>query len=387
LVDSESGVVIVDAASEAGPCTNGETRTVACGANDSGTRPEFCSNRRWYQRAVCSDAMPLDTGDRTVCAIRPSGQVACWGDASSTILRVLSTNSWTPPVDIGGLSDAIAVSVGAYMACGVRKSGAVACWGNGFMGDGNGHSDAFQPVAVTGLTDAVSVAAGEQAACALRRSGAIVCWGDNHLGQVGDGSSAAERLTPVRVVGISDAVALSMAANHACALRRSGAVACWGYGAQGQLGIGGPAIYYTATPTPVSGLTDAVAVSAGHYETCAVRKSGAVVCWGQATYGDLGNSQSTTNATVPVPVKGLTDAIAVAAGEFDPCAIRKSGAIVCWGQTTTNGARSTPVPLPSTNDAIAVTTFGFGCALRQSGAIACWGGNYAADPAPVIGFP
>ncbi len=57
-------------------------------------------------------------------------------------------------------------------------------------------------------------------------------------------------------------------------------------------------------PVQVSGITDAVAVAAGSGQSCAVLTSGTVRCWGNNNQGQLGNN-STTDSLVPVTVDGL----------------------------------------------------------------------------------
>ena len=55
----------------------------------------------------------------------------------------------------------------------------------------------------------------------------------------------------------------------------------------------------STTPVAVSGLTTAIAVSAGYYHTCAVLSDGSIWCWGYGGEGELGTG---TYATSPVPV-------------------------------------------------------------------------------------
>ena len=56
--------------------------------------------------------------------------------------------------------------------------------------------------------------------------------------------------------------------------------------------------------TAVDGITDAVAITAGDRHTCALRRSGEVVCWGGNTRGQLGDG-TTTSRTKPTRVIGL----------------------------------------------------------------------------------
>src|SRR6185312_14739817 len=62
------------------------------------------------------------------------------------------------------------------------------------------------------------------------------CWGSNANGIFLDASSADTTATPIP--GMSDVVAVSLGGGHACGIRRSGGVACWGKNDVGQLGHG-----------------------------------------------------------------------------------------------------------------------------------------------------
>jgi alpha-tubulin suppressor-like RCC1 family protein len=94
----------------------------------------------------------------------------------------------------------------------------------------------------------------------------------------------------------SRAVAVSAGALHTCALLDTGAVKCWGEGAYGRLGLGdaknrgtGPKEMGDALPAVDLGARrTAVAVRAGGYHTCAILDGGGVACWGRGAEGQLG---------------------------------------------------------------------------------------------------
>jgi alpha-tubulin suppressor-like RCC1 family protein len=79
------------------------------------------------------------------------------------------------------------------------------------------------------------------------------------------------------------------------------------------------------TPTRVAGVTGAVAIAAGEFDTCVTLSNGTAACWGFPASGDPSNPTPTV-----VPVPGLHGVTALAVGQFHVCAIA-AGSIYCWG--------------------------------------------------------
>ncbi|MBM3785702.1 MAG: hypothetical protein FJW30_15155 [Acidobacteria bacterium] len=133
----------------------------------------------------------------------------------------------------------------------------------------------------SGRTHRSRIAAGSQFACHAVADGTVWCWGANQFGQLGDGTFVF-RSTPVRVgsplTGFPAGV-VSVAAGfvHACALHSDGRVRCWGENSRGQLGDGSR--INRSTPVLASGLSQAIAITAGAYHTCALRaiNGGAII--------------------------------------------------------------------------------------------------------------
>jgi alpha-tubulin suppressor-like RCC1 family protein len=94
------------------------------------------------------------------------------------------------------------LALGADFGCGLAATGSVLCWGgqvNGELGDGKIDRWRVDPEPVHGVTNAVEIAAAYDHACARTSDGVVYCWGANDRGQLGDGTLV-NRSEAVRVV-------------------------------------------------------------------------------------------------------------------------------------------------------------------------------------------
>src|SRR5207302_1422865 len=85
--------------------------------------------------------------------------------------------------------------------------------------------------------------------------------------------------------------AVSVGANGACALAQTGSLYCWGSNASGELGIGTTDYNDHVYATAVTGLSNAVQVRANYSTRCARKADNTVACWGDDTYGTVGNGK------------------------------------------------------------------------------------------------
>ncbi|HEY1874157.1 MAG TPA: hypothetical protein VGG67_07135, partial [Steroidobacteraceae bacterium] len=175
------------------------------------------------------------------------------------------------------------------------------------------------------------IAGGAHHTCALSSAGAVQCWGENAHGELGNGTGL-NSSTPVAVSGLSSGfVAIAAGNGYACALSSAGAVQCWGDNQFGQLG-NGKSHMIERTPVAVSRLSGkVVAIAAGDFITCALSSAGAVQCWGENSHGQLGDGMH-NNSSTPVAVSGLSSGfVAIAAGTGHACALGSTGSMQCWG--------------------------------------------------------
>jgi hypothetical protein len=147
--------------------------------------------------------------------------------------------------------------------------------------------------------------------CAAHKDGSVSCWthGINEMGVLGNGQRGPAS-GPQRVVGVSDAVAVSFEPEHACALTRTDDVWCWGsadgyaFGeaaydaakrykicAEGQSPGGNDCITSSPfdrsphqrvvlIPRVVPELHGVTSIAVGHERTCGVRTDGRILCLG-----------------------------------------------------------------------------------------------------------
>src|SRR5262249_61477224 len=146
-----------------------------------------------------------------------------------------------------------------------------------------------------------AVAGGGSHTCALVVGGAVYCWGSGYEGQLGQGAFVPST-TPVQAAGISTAIAIRAGWTHSCALLQDGSVWCWGSNVTGQLGDG--TTQNSAVPVRVQGISTATNVTASWWHhTCALLADASVRCWGENTWGQLGDG-TTTSASAPVRMSG-----------------------------------------------------------------------------------
>jgi alpha-tubulin suppressor-like RCC1 family protein len=162
------------------------------------------------------------------------------------------------------------------------------------------------------LNDAAALAVGFTHACALRKSQQIVCWGDNSKGQLGASQTpvARNRYLPVPLSGNAESVAAGL--QHTCAVVHGGTVYCWGANDWGQLGTGSLTPSSTSTPQLVVdsigqtlGGAEAVYSGSTARHSCVRTHNGNVYCWGYNYYGELGFGP--TQTTGPYPAAQLID--------------------------------------------------------------------------------
>ena len=324
----------------------------------------------------------IDAGDAFSCVILDDLSVKCFGLGADGQLGSGSTAnigdgvgtsvSSSAAIALGSGRTARTIATGAAHACALLDNNSVKCWGNGVYGV-LGYSDttsrgtttasmgdALAAVDLGTGRSALMITAGAQHSCALLDNDTAKCWGRGANGQLGYGSTQTRGDEPGEMGDSTAAIALgsgrsaraiSAGANHACALLDNYTVKCWGDNSYGQLGQGslnnigdgiGASVSATEAIDLGSGRT-ARAIAAGDLHTCVLLDNGSVKCWGAGGNGRLGS--------------GAADDLGDGPGEM--------------------GDALAPVSLGTGRTALAITTGGaHTCALLDNYVIKCWGNGF-----------
>ncbi len=371
-----------------------------------------------------SDWRQVTAQGRHTCGIRAGGGLYCWGDNEWGGLGIGSNDNQGDPQPVGDVSGTwLSVSAGFDHTCALRSDDTLHCFGHnglGQLGIGLG-GDKLVPTPVSGSWSAV--AGGEYHGCAIAASdGRMWCWGLNSLSDLGPTAGATgNEHNPIQTDTVTGYSAVELGRRHSCGLTGNtnnlicfgdrwktgndtsyadlgsgwedfgvgeshtcgisgGALSCWGYNSDGQLGNG-----TTSTgekyPVPIGSATDWMEVAGGGYHTCGIRSQAGVNqlwCWGTNNFGQLGDG-TTTQRLEPTLVGTDTDWIAVSGNETQTCALKYDHSLYCWGGGYIGDGASdgstTPVQIGSATDWQMISLGGaHACGLR-GGELWCWGSN------------
>ena len=274
-----------------------------------------------------SSVIDIALGNDHTCALHQDTTVSCWGsngsgqigaglsdDIVGTPTKVKTEDSSGNLVRLTGIK---AISGGGFHTCGLHQDTTVSCWGRsshphanqgpecsytnttGLIGTFNGNC-AGKILASENkeLNNVIQISSGEHRSCALLNSGTISCWSFAFFENIFNKNFADSPKYLETVPDINDATAIAVAGSHACAIHLDMTVSCWGQGSYGRLG---------------DGVVD--------------------------TLGSIGfaNSRSVSNPTKTKKLDennnliDLTNVKSISADRLHTCAIHTDESLSCWG--------------------------------------------------------
>ncbi|MGI6394768.1 MAG: RCC1 domain-containing protein [bacterium] len=204
------------------------------------------------------------------------------------------------------------------------------------------------------LKPVMELSAGSYHACNLDEESKAICWGQNSSGQLGSSAGEIDEENESRITSpYPDVIEMngelkgkkiakiSSGTRHTCVVTDLGAVYCWGENGFKQLGYGGGSSMYPKAVNADGVLKgkNMTAVSLGVGHTCAIDDEGKGYCWGGNSAGQLGCDECKTGLNdhhkpVAVDMTGaLKDRkiIEISSGSGHTCVVADDDGAYCWG--------------------------------------------------------
>ncbi|MBI2379068.1 MAG: hypothetical protein HYV07_34050 [Deltaproteobacteria bacterium] len=327
----------------------------------------------------------VGVGGEHTCALRAEGTVVCWGGNERGELGQPTSGPSPAPLDVPGIVDAVHLAAAVDFTCIIDRSAGVRCWGepsSGQLGRDEASDSDRGPKPIAGALDAVGVGLAWSHACLVRASGNVFCWGGNTQSAV-DGATTLDIREPFRVEGVPTSVEVVSGVDHSCARTAEGEVWCWGRSGEGPIGTKavGPAPSLIALPGKATHLVS------GSSHVCARLEDDAVWCWGSASLGRIGQAQHLGPPSAPVETDLSRIPGELVAGGSGTCVLGPSGP-TCGGRSVSGFFfDSDPIRdgLSSGLIGIALGPMGHACAVTTEG-VSCWGsvenGKLGSGPLP-----
>ena len=283
--------------------------------------------RAWQTRNASRARRPL--------AKQATSVVLAWGCNAHGELGVVPPNTHVPSVVNGLPPVVVALAAGFGHSLAIDDKGNIWAWGDNDLGQlGNGSRASYLlPTKLATPTHVKAVAAGAGHSLALLEDGTVWAWGDNRDGELGV-EDRADSDTPLQVKGLSNVEAIAAGGRHSLALLHDGGVKVWGTNGYGQLcngtNQGSSSPISLEPPLGEKAPPRFTAIAAGRYHTLALDQTGHAWSCGWNVFGQLGNdsfTQPKEGERRLVPVVGLDEVTALAAGHLHSVALRLHQAI------------------------------------------------------------
>jgi alpha-tubulin suppressor-like RCC1 family protein len=181
----------------------------------------------------------LAAGRGHVCGLDANQRIRCWGSNTHGQIGNGGVGPSSPPETPAG--EYVHVSTGGEHTCAITAASETFCWGRNDQGQLGTFSfvDAYAPLRV-GISEATIIGTGRAFSCANVGNGgypAMECFGSNASGEGAIGYWGRIQIAMIIVPALGGSTVLDGGDGFGCGLN-GGAVMCWGDNSYGQLGLG-----------------------------------------------------------------------------------------------------------------------------------------------------
>lgn len=248
------------------------------------------------------------------------------------------------------------------------------------------------PGLLTAQARSVVKIVGERHKLVLFSDSTVAGWGSTGDGQLGPTSKPpgdATQLMPIALPG--KAIDVGAGDRTSYVALADGRVVAFGWGMDGELGLGEDPPQKLEQPTVIPGLTDVVGVAGSMKVGFAIHRDGTVSAWGARDNGLIGDGiynqrsgETPPRAWRPVTVPGAAGVVRLATSRDFVLALTKSGTVLGWGYYTSPLVRPVvegvkvmkPAEIPGLSDVVSVAIAGSTPGVvKRDGTVWVWGYN------------
>jgi alpha-tubulin suppressor-like RCC1 family protein len=282
------------------------------------------------------NALAVAAGTNHTAILKRDGTIWTFGSNTNGQLGyVTKSEDFNPvPKQVPLLTEIIELAAGGTNTVALKNDGTVWIFGSnndGQLGDPADLGNHPTPKQIRALTNIIAVRAGGRNVVALKADKTVWFVGGHYW--LKDGMTEVESSTPMQIPGLTDITTITAGYEHTVGIQRDGTV--WAIGASGRGQRGSILTRYrdNFVVAPISAMLGAVDVAAASEHTLVISSDGTLWAFGKNDGGSLGPSFDANCECIPRPeqVPGLTDVVAVAAGERHTLVLKRDGSVWTFG--------------------------------------------------------
>lgn len=196
----------------------------------------------------------------------------------------------------------------------------------------------------------------------LKTDGKVLAMGNNEQGQLGVGDNV-NKISPTKVIGISDVVQISVGHAFSLFLRADGTVYSCGHNFFGQLGHGYENMYNQNIPTQILKLENIVKIACGYHHSLFLRSDGKVLSCGYNLFGQIGIDHTKRDRSFKIIEISIDNIISICASDHHSIFLKSDGTVWVIGKNEYGiiGFKDpfetyTPIRIPRLENIISIDT-------------------------------